>query len=675
MLPGRTNFTLTLSGVQLSDAGSYILEVTDPNITVATRPAILTVLAPPVITSAPIDQTANAGQTVSFSVAATGGPEPTFKWKKNGTTITGATGATLTLSNVSGASTGTYSVVATNTVSSVSASAVLTVNTAPVIATPPTGRTVNIGQTVSFSATASVSGNFTPTLEWRKDGVTTAHGTVTSSSLSFSNGLRRSVTSVLTLTDTQPSDAASYTAVATNTLGTVTSSAAVLKVNTAPVILTQPESKTVTAGQTASFTVSASGTAQFTFQWQRAVAGNETFATLTNGTGISGATTATLSVPKTIVAMSGDRFRAVVTNTLGSASTSVATLTVSKAPATVSLSGLTQTFTGAPRTATAKTNPTGLTVSLSYDGSVTAPTNPGTYVVLATVTAPNNSGSASGSFVITKAPTTVTLSGLAQTFSNSPKSVTASTSPAGLTVNVTYNGSATPPTDAGSYTVVATIESSQRTGSKSGTLVIAKAPQTITFAALPAKQTGAEPFVLTASASSGLPVTYSSSNPLVATITGSMLIIVGKGTATISAAQAGDANRLAAPKVTQKLTVTLPLAATLALDRLTATVVPLNSILFAGSERLRDVAWNGDLYVAVGTGGLILTSSDGLLWKPREAGTTADLLAILWDDTQWLSVGTLLPSGDRSEATGLLLLSPDGINWNISSDPLPATDK
>ena len=61
------------------------------------------------------------------------------------------------------------------------------------------------------------------------------------------------------------------------------------------------------------------------------------------------------------------------------------------------------------------------------------------------------------------------------------------TSPSGLTggVAVTYNGSATPPTNAGSYTVVATLTDPNYQGSATGTLVITKADQTITLTGVP----------------------------------------------------------------------------------------------------------------------------------------------------------------------------------------------
>ncbi|MEY3897308.1 MAG: hypothetical protein RLZZ214_2829 [Verrucomicrobiota bacterium] len=70
-------------------------------------------------------------------------------------------------------------------------------------------------------------------------------------------------------------------------------------------------------------------------------------------------------------------------------------------------------------------------------------------------------------------PVTVTLGNLNQTYDGSPKEVSATTSPqAGLAVAITYNGSSTAPTAAGSYSVVATVTPMGYIGTASGTLVI-----------------------------------------------------------------------------------------------------------------------------------------------------------------------------------------------------------
>ena len=88
-----------------------------------------------------------------------------------------------------------------------------------------------------------------------------------------------------------------------------------------------------------------------------------------------------------------------------------------------------------------------------------------------------------------------------------------------------------------------------------GTVAYSQPSQTITFSSLPAKTYNNAPFPLTATASSGLPVTYITSNTAVATINGDVLTIEGAGTCTITAKQAGDGTYNAAADVPQSLTV------------------------------------------------------------------------------------------------------------------------
>ncbi|MFN7561772.1 MAG: MBG domain-containing protein, partial [Prosthecobacter sp.] len=149
------------------------------------------------------------------------------------------------------------------------------------------------------------------------------------------------------------------------------------------------------------------------------------------------------------------------------------TLVVSKATATVTLGSLAQTYNGSARTVSATTSPAGLNVTFTYDGSATAPTNAGSYAVVATVTDTNYSGTQNGTLVVSKAAATVTLGSLAQTYDGNPKPATATTSPAGLNITFTYNGSSTAPTNHGTYAVVATINDANHSGSGTGNLVIA----------------------------------------------------------------------------------------------------------------------------------------------------------------------------------------------------------
>jgi hypothetical protein len=246
------------------------------------------------------------------------------------------------------------------------------------------------------------------------------------------------------------------------------------------------------------------------------------------------------------------------------------TLTIDKASATILLSGLSPTYDGTPRVVTATTTPSALaTVTITYNGSTTAPTNAGSYAVEATLVNPNYTGHATGTLVVAqatpavavsggpftydgspkpatatvtgvggaslsaagvtftyalqpggvpaataptnagtydvvatfpgdvnyaqatgagaitikKAVATIALGGLSQTYDGTPRVVTAATTPTGLTVvAITYAGSPTAPTDAGSYAIVAALDNQNYTGQASGTLVVARATPTVVAA-------------------------------------------------------------------------------------------------------------------------------------------------------------------------------------------------
>jgi hypothetical protein len=88
-----------------------------------------------------------------------------------------------------------------------------------------------------------------------------------------------------------------------------------------------------------------------------------------------------------------------------------------------------------------------------------------------------------------------------------------------------------------------------------GTLTVTQASQTISFPALSNVYFGSAPVPLAATASSGLAVSYSSLTPSVCTVSGTNATLLGNGTCTIQAAQAGNANYSAATSVSQSFTV------------------------------------------------------------------------------------------------------------------------
>ncbi|MFT2009570.1 MBG domain-containing protein [Pontibacter sp. 13R65] len=157
--------------------------------------------------------------------------------------------------------------------------------------------------------------------------------------------------------------------------------------------------------------------------------------------------------------------------------------------------------------------------------------------------------------VIRKAAATVTLGSLSQTYTGLPRAVTVTTAPAGLSNSITYGGNTTAPVNAGTYAIVATITDQNYTGQASGSLVVRKAGQQITFPAIESKQYGDESFQLESASTGGdEPVRYSVvSGP--ATVAGSTLTITGAGTIKIRATKAGDANHNAAQAVEQSFSV------------------------------------------------------------------------------------------------------------------------
>jgi CxxC motif-containing protein (DUF1111 family) len=185
----------------------------------------------------------------------------------------------------------------------------------------------------------------------------------------------------------------------------------------------------------------------------------------TNTVALGSATSATaiITPPYTVKAIySGDSTYIGSTNTL----------TVSNAVAAVTLANLSQTYDGTAKSASVTTTPAGLTVNVTYNGSANAPTNAGTYQVIATVSDPVYIGSATNNLVITPVAATVTLGNLNQTYDGTAKAATATTTPPGLAVAFTYNGSPNAPTNVGTYVVVGTIADANYFGGATNNLVI-----------------------------------------------------------------------------------------------------------------------------------------------------------------------------------------------------------
>ena len=158
-----------------------------------------------------------------------------------------------------------------------------------------------------------------------------------------------------------------------------------------PWITAQPASLTATVEDTVSFTVAGDGTGPLAYAWRK------------NGVPIvanASASTPTLTLPDIVTADAGS-YDCVVSNAAGSATSAAAELSVDKAQAAVSFVDLILPYDGTPRSVAVTTAPPGLAVEVTYDGSLTPPTAPGSYAVVATIQDADYFGGAVGTLLVT----------------------------------------------------------------------------------------------------------------------------------------------------------------------------------------------------------------------------------------------------------------------------------
>jgi hypothetical protein len=311
----------------------------------------------PAVTSEPRSATVTVGRTATFSATASGTPAPTVQWQRlsygasSWQRIAGARATTYSFTATAADGGEKLRAVFTNTVGSATTSAAtLTATsprpsgTAPQITAEPASESVLSGATAGFVAAAS--GTPTPTVQWQVS---------TSGGRSWSNIAGASSTSYAFIASTNEAGF-EYRAVFTNSAGSATTSAAMLTVTPpptnglAPVVTTEPVSESVLSGATASFSAAASGTPTPSVQWQVSTNGGSVWS------GVAGATSASFAFTAT-TGETGFEYRAVFTNSAGSATTAPATLTVTTSPAsapTITLQPVSQTVAaGGPATFTA----------------------------------------------------------------------------------------------------------------------------------------------------------------------------------------------------------------------------------------------------------------------------------------------------------------------------------
>ena len=311
---------------------------------------------------------------------------------------------------------------------------------------------------------------------------------------------------------------------------------------TVAVSATGPTSQTVCPGDGAVFSTVASGTGPYSYAW------------LKNGSVLSGQTNSSLTLMN-VGAGDAATYSVIVSGAMGTVTNS-ATLTVNT-PVTVTTAPLSQTsVAGGSATFSVTASGTGLSYQWLFNGQVIGTSTnvtlnnlltsqAGVYTVIVSGTCDSVTNSAT--LTVNKATASITLGSLNQTYNGSPEAATATPTPTGLAVTFTYNGLTSVPKNAGSYTVVGTINDPNYQGSATGTLVIAQASGTIVLGSLNQTYNGSAEAATATTTPNGLAVTFTyNGSATVPTSAGSYTVVgtindpnyQGSATGTLVIAQA-----------------------------------------------------------------------------------------------------------------------------------------
>ncbi len=236
VIPSENTNRLVISNFSAADAQAYYVQVSNTCATstasVTSSVINLTLINKPTVSLSASQENVCVGTSYTLTATAqsNGGGTLTYQWKKAGVNIPGATGASISFTNIQTTDAALYSVDVTNSCGSTSSSNFqLSVNQKPVITAQPASSSLCLGSALSLSATATGS----TSAKWQKDDQDLGN---TSSSVSVGN---------VALTD-----AGRYTYLATNACGTTTSSAAVVEVKQKPTISAVTAPSSVCAGST-----------------------------------------------------------------------------------------------------------------------------------------------------------------------------------------------------------------------------------------------------------------------------------------------------------------------------------------------------------------------------------------------------------------------------------------
>ncbi len=318
--------TLTISPVRPEDQGTYSVVVLGAAGAATSSNASLTVQNLPRILTQPQSQTASAGANISLSVVASGTGSLSYQWRRNGIDVSGATSASLTVTDLQlDVNDGIYTVVVTDAVGSRESHPALVVLLLPpaIVEGPfPTNQVVASGSTFTISLT--VRGTLPIGYYWRLGNGYYNFESGGGYTYAVTNSAYVS-TSVLVITNAQKAlHENRYRVGISNSVQTyqTPSAYAYVTVIDGPAITLQPTNQSATLGAPVTFHAGASGEAPLTFQWWH------------NDAPIAGATGTSYSL-NSVQASDAGAYTFVASNPAASATSHVAYLTLPVAPTIV----------------------------------------------------------------------------------------------------------------------------------------------------------------------------------------------------------------------------------------------------------------------------------------------------------------------------------------------------
>lgn len=174
---GTASNILTVQSVQTSNAGSYVLVVTNLGDVITSAPAVVTVLVPPAITTQPAGSSIPLGLPVTLTAAASGTAPLQYQWELNGAPVPGANTASFSVSSLIPATAGAYRLVVTNQAGVVTSSvAPVTIGTVAVWGNSSGSGSLPPWPPPGVSNFITVAGGQNYSLGLRSDGTTLAWG-------------------------------------------------------------------------------------------------------------------------------------------------------------------------------------------------------------------------------------------------------------------------------------------------------------------------------------------------------------------------------------------------------------------------------------------------------------------------------------------------------------------